>query len=110
MKVFILNMPERNERRRSVESEFAGKNIFSPFYVTPLYHEVPHMSHWLTFLQLVRQADEEQLDYFIFCEDDHVFTDDYDGKQFVEIIETAQKRNAQSCLIRKNVSTGLSSL
>lgn len=44
MDVYILNMPERQERRESVMKTFMGKNCFTLHIVTPISHPIPRVS------------------------------------------------------------------
>ena len=85
LNVYILNMPQRQERKASVEREFEKrKSIFNTTFVCPIGNVIPRVSHWLTFLNLVRNAKQEALPYFVFCEDDHIFTNDYDEPFFID--------------------------
>ena len=75
---YILNMPDRQERKASVEREFGkARALFDISFVRPVENKLPRLSHWLTFRELAERARREQLPCFIFCEDDHVFTPDY---------------------------------
>lgn len=94
MDVYILNMPERQERRESVMKTFMGKNCFTLHIVTPISHPIPRVSHWLTFLHLTRKAKALGLDYFVSCEDDHVFTEHFDERQFLCTLYEADRLKA----------------
>lgn len=94
MEIYILNMPQRQERRESVKKTFEGKDCFIPHFVTPVNHPEPRVSHWLTFLNLTKEAKALGLDHFVFCEDDHVFTMHFDEKLFFSILKEADHLKA----------------
>lgn len=98
MDVCILNMPQRQERKQSVSQEFANKPEFSIHFIVPVKHQIPRISHWLTFYELVRQAKEQNLDYFIFCEDDHIFTSDYNEQLLSKRVTEADRLGAEILL------------
>ena len=94
MEVYVLNMPQRHERLKSIEQEFHGKDNFSVHIVTPVRHAIPRVSHWLTFKLLTEQAKSIGQDCFVFCEDDHIFTKDYDEQSFYAIVQQANELKA----------------
>lgn len=95
LNTFILNMPQRTERLRSVTAEFHDYvRLFRTVYIRPVSHAVPRISHWLTFLQLAREAGVSGLPCFIFCEDDHVFTPSFDEASFMATVEEADSLGA----------------
>lgn len=98
MQVYILNMPQRQERKLNVMQEFADKPEFATHFVMPVKHQIPSISHWLTFYELVKQAQEQGLDYFVFCEDDHIFTSDYEEREFFRQVAEAGRLEADILL------------
>ena len=94
MEVYILNVPKRQERRDSVMQEFHGKDCFSTHIITPVNHSIPRVSHWLSFLQLTQHANAEGLDCFVFCEDDHTFTEHFEEQSFLCLVEEASQLKA----------------
>jgi glycosyl transferase family 25 len=98
IETYILNMPQRLERKVSVLQEFEEKTCFSVRFVMPVQHVSPRLSHWLTFLALTKEAKTRDLKCFLFCEDDHIFTADYNIQFFMETLEEAKSVEADVLL------------
>ena len=98
MKTFILNLPQRLDRRKSIKTEFCDKVLFDTEFVCPVSHEVPRISHWLSLQQSVVKAKEQQLPCFLFCEDDHIFTQAFDESKLVELIDEVDAMEADLLL------------
>lgn len=97
--VNIVNLPSRTDRLESIKQEFANREEFSINIVSPIYHKSPRRSLWITLCSLVEKAMENsELEYFIFCEDDHVFTEDYNTQSFNQTIIKALKMQADILL------------
>ena len=86
LKSYILNLPKRSDRRKNIKAEFYDKELFDIEILCPVSHEVPRISHWLSFQQSVVKAKEQNLSCFLFCEDDHIFTQAYDESKLVKLI------------------------
>lgn len=82
IRVYIPNLIQRTDRKSSIIKQFEGKNIFDVHIICPVYDEVAHNSLWKTFYDIVRKEAETKSEFFIFCEDDHVFTKEY-SEQFL---------------------------
>ncbi len=99
LNVYILNMPQRKERKVSVGREFEKKKeLFKTTFVCPVENKNPRVSHWHTFLQLVAKAKQQGLPGFVFCEDDHVFTSDFDESLFSDTVGEADMLGADILL------------
>lgn len=98
LKTFILNMPQRQERKMSIEKEFENKSFFDTELVCPVTHKEPHISHWLSFKQAVERAKDMELPVFLFCEDDHVFTKAFDERKLERLIYEADVLEADLLL------------
>lgn len=72
--VFIVNLPERKDRRTSIVSDFAAHEGFTCKIIAPVKDIRPAKSLWLTLKQIIEIEVDWSKDYFIFCEDDHQFT------------------------------------
>lgn len=93
--VYAPNLPQRPERRASILQQFAGRTEFE-FHVVPAIEcKQPTWGLWQTFYQIVEKEKAKNSDYFIFCEDDHVFTDYYQKDFLFERIEEAQLLGAE---------------
>lgn len=92
--VYILNLENRTDRKAHLAEQFENKPEFEVRYVRPLNHPRANISLWLTMQAIVKHEIEEGSDYFIFCEDDHKFTQDYHYDFLAQNINNAQKLNA----------------
>lgn len=88
IRVYVPNMPARKDRRESIVSQFEGKSNFDLTILTPVPAPEGHTSLWMTFLEVVKKEKDLNSPFFVFCEDDHVFTEDYNfqylGKNIIE--------------------------
>lgn len=96
--VYVPNMPNRIERKDSIQRQFENKELFSLNIVRPIKHPLPHVSLWRTFVQIVRKEYDRKSDFFIFCEDDHIFTPNYSEHTLMHNITLAQHLNADLML------------
>lgn len=93
--VYAPNLPQRPERRESILQQFAGRAEFELHVVPAIERKQPTWGLWQTFYQIVEKEKAKNSDYFIFCEDDHVFTDHYQRDFLLERIEEAQSLGAE---------------
>jgi len=92
--VYVPNLPNRAERRDSITRQFEGKDLFSLNIVQPINHPLARVSLWRTFVQIVRKEHQNGTGFFIFCEDDHVFTASYSDDILMRKISEAQRLGA----------------
>lgn len=92
--VYVPNMPNRMERRSSIMGQFENKDLFSLNIVRPVDDPDPRISLWRTFVRIVREESEHGSDFFIFCEDDHVFTANYSDRVLLRDIAQSQHLGA----------------
>lgn len=98
MQVFVINLPARNERRSSIMREFQANPEFDIELIVPVSHPKPNVSLWLTIQQVVRKQLNKEDDFFIFCEDDHQFTKNYNAAFLQKCIADAQQSDADILL------------
>lgn len=87
--VYAPNLINRGDRRSSLEAQFSGKEEFDLTIVTPFKCKNGEWSLWQTFYGIVEQEAAKKSEYFIFCEDDHVFTPNYSFGKLVDAIRQA---------------------
>lgn len=92
--VYVPNLPQRTERKTSILQQFDEKELFDVHLVEPLKRATPSTSLWHTFVDIVSKEAKTDADYFIFCEDDHMFTDGYTESLLKSCIEKAQRLGA----------------
>lgn len=98
IKTYILNMPQRLERREAIAREFLGRRIFDVEFCEPVHHVNPRISHWLTMQRLAERAMAQQRPCFLFCEDDHIFTEAYSDQLLTSCIREADTLGADLLL------------
>lgn len=94
IRVYAVNLPARTERRVSIEEQFAGRTEFELHVVDGIEHRNGPFGLWQTFYGIVEREAAVGSDYFIFCEDDHVFTPDYSPSVLRQRIADADRLGA----------------
>lgn len=92
--VYVPNLPYREDRRHSIDIQFNGKGIFCLHVVNAHDEKIGAWGLWQTFYTIVTTEAEKGSDFFIFCEDDHVFTSNYDERKFLQCILEAESLQA----------------
>jgi len=92
--VYVPNLSYRTDRRKSISKEFADKKEFDLHIVPAIELKNAPSALWQTFYKIVEEEARKESDYFIFCEDDHVFTDIYNFRSLQERIQEAEKFHA----------------
>lgn len=93
--VFAPNLEKRADRRRALQAQFAGKKEFQLNIVPAITH--PHRGAWglwQTFIKIIVQQKALQRPFFIFCEDDHTFTEHYSYERLRSAISKAEALEA----------------
>lgn len=93
--VYAVNLAARTERRASIEEQFAGRDDFDFHIVPGIEHKNGPWGLWQTFYGIVEREAAKGTDYFVFCEDDHVFTSAYSPEFLKQCISEAQSMNAE---------------
>lgn len=75
--IYIVNLPQRTDRREHVLYQFFNKPEFVIHMKAPIAHSVGAVSLWLTLRNIVEEEKRKKSSYFILCEDDHTFTNAY---------------------------------
>ena len=88
--VYIVNLPQRTDRREHILAQFLDRPEFIVHIKEPVVHTIGAVSLWLTLRNIVKEEKEKGSPYFILCEDDHTFTNAYS----TELLE--------KCILRAN--------
>ncbi|OKZ15140.1 MAG: hypothetical protein BHV77_16665 [Bacteroides sp. 43_108] len=94
IRVYVPNLKSREDRKKSIVLQFANRSEFDLHVVCALELKNAPAALWQTFYNIVSIEKERGSDFFIFCEDDHVFTDAYEKKAFFDLLEMADHYNA----------------
>lgn len=92
---YIINLPERNDRRSHILRQFDGKAEFQVHVIDACKHEVGAIGLWNSICKIIRIAKRKKEDVIIICEDDHYFTDCYNKDYFIENVILAGNNGAE---------------
>lgn len=85
---YIINLPEREERRKHILSQFEGRKEFDCKLINAVKHTVGAYGLWLTIRKVIEMAIENDDEVILICEDDHEFSTDYSSSfLFKNILE-----------------------
>ncbi|SHM45708.1 hypothetical protein [Mucilaginibacter sp. OK098] len=101
---FIINLKSRPDRKEHIQYEFAGRDEFVIQVIEPITHQYPVISLWNTIKYVVSAATNNNDDYVLICEDDHIFTPQYSSEALRDAITEADELQADV------LSGGISSL
>lgn len=94
IKIYTVNIPKRTERRSHIVQQFKNKYEFYFKIIKPNIDKTPTISLWKTLQSVVNIQKNHEDHFFIFCEDDHMFTKDYSFEFFNHAIQEAQHLGA----------------
>lgn len=92
--VFAINLAHRIDRKENIIKQFAGKPEFNLIVVTAIQHKIGAYGLWQTVRCIVADEAQNQTDFFILCEDDHVFTNQYSFNYLYDCICNGDRLDA----------------
>lgn len=92
--VYVVNLPQRTDRREHILAQFYDRPEFHVHIKTPVVHAIGAVSLWLTLRDIVKEEKEKDSPYFILCEDDHTFTNAYSAELLEKCIMRADSLQA----------------
>ena len=92
---FVINLPERVDRRNSIEETFAGHPEFELNIFPAVKCERGADGLWQSIVSIIRQVKKENDEVVMICEDDHVFTSDYNRDVFIQSVIDAGRQGCQ---------------
>jgi GR25 family glycosyltransferase involved in LPS biosynthesis len=95
---YIINLPERTERRVHIQKQFEGKDEFEVTIVEACKHETGALGLWLSIREVVRMAIQNDDDVIIICEDDHEFTEHYTREYLLRNVIEANEQGINMLL------------
>ncbi len=90
--VYVINLPQREDRRLHTIIQFSDKKDFSLKFINPILDKKKEKSLWRTIQGIIRNADESEC--VTICEDDNQFTKDYSMEILLNCIIEAKSLNA----------------
>ncbi len=95
---YVIHLPERKERRKSIEEQFNGKPEFDVNIVKACRHKVGAVGLWQSIRKITKKAQRNGDDVIIICEDDHVFTPNYQREVLIRNIFKAYEMGSNLLL------------
>ncbi|ASU36759.1 glycosyltransferase family 25 protein [Mucilaginibacter xinganensis] len=92
---YVINLPERTERKTHIIEQFKGRPEFDVTIVEACKHEIGAVGLWQSFRKVVQMAIDSDDDVIIICEDDHCFTADYSRDYLLKNILEAHRQDAE---------------
>lgn len=92
---YIINLPERTDRRTHMESQLVGHEEFALSWIEASRHPVGAIGLWQSIVTAVQTAREREDDVMLLCEDDHYFTEHYAPRELFLHINDAYAQGAQ---------------
>ncbi|MGH2644694.1 MAG: hypothetical protein ACRDE2_12145, partial [Chitinophagaceae bacterium] len=74
---YVINLPERTERRSHILQQFEGKDEFTVEIIEACRHKIGAVGLWLSIKKVIETAQKNDDNVIILCEDDHKFTQSY---------------------------------
>lgn len=93
-KTFVVNLAKRKDRRKHTISQFRNRKEFSIKIITAMERDSGALGLWETFRFILSNEGVLEEDFFIFCEDDHLFTNAYNRDLLESSIMNAVNFNA----------------
>lgn len=97
-KTYVVNLKERPDRKMHIIQEFSERPEFDVTIVSAIRDKIGSWGLWLTIKTIVKEARDKNYDYIIICEDDHIFTKDYDKISLSNLIENLKMNKADILL------------
>ncbi|WP_153848763.1 MULTISPECIES: glycosyltransferase family 25 protein [Sphingobacterium] len=91
-KTYIINLKERKERKKHILDEFAKYSEFEITIFDAIKRKSGSEGLFESIKQIVYNAYESKDKYVIVCEDDHVFTNEYNNEYLSSLIETGKDK------------------
>lgn len=80
--VYTINLAKRKERLIHLQQQFKNRNEFKVTHVEAVNHNIGKIGLWYSIKKIIKLAQKQNEDLIIICEDDHVFTKQYNKNYF----------------------------
>ena len=91
---YIINLKHRSDRYKNILNEFEGKSEFDVTIVNAVEDLVGSFGLWKSFYHRIKIVKEKNHKYILMCEDDHMFTEEYQIDKFNDQLKIAASREA----------------
>lgn len=86
---YVINLPQRADRWQHIQKQFARHEEFRMQLTKAVEHPVGAVGLWHSICKIIEDAEAKGEDLVLICEDDHVFTEHYDRKRFMQQVYIA---------------------
>ena len=93
--VYVINLKDREDRRKHIKAQFRGKKEFKLTWIDAVEHPIGAVGLWKSMVKAVETAIENDDDIMIICEDDHTFTSAYSKEYLLASIVGADEQGAE---------------
>jgi len=105
LNTYVINLPNRKDRLTHILDQFEGYDYFNLIITAAIRDSRGSIGLWKTVKEIFKtEANNDGNEYFLICEDDHLFTDDFDINIFINQIEIGI--NLQVDVLLGGVSSG----
>ncbi|QDW25516.1 glycosyl transferase [Pedobacter sp. KBS0701] len=95
---FVINLEKRPDRKRHILNEFLDKPEFDLKVVNAIEHTNGSYGLWMTISHILCELVDQEDEFFLIVEDDHVFTEYYDRQFFLDSLAYAGSLDAEVLL------------
>lgn len=89
---YVINLKERIDRLEHIKKQFYDKPEFDLHIIEACRNEIGAVGLWESIVTIIKKVISGEDDVVIICEDDHIFTEDYNKEYlFQNIINAAQQ-------------------
>lgn len=91
---YVINRPGRVGGMIHIQEQFYGKSEFDVVYIQACGEDIGSVGLWKSMREAIQMGVDNDDDALIICEDDHVFSDDYNKRGFLRNIIEAHQQGA----------------
>ncbi|MFZ4263758.1 hypothetical protein ACFRAE_17105 [Sphingobacterium sp. HJSM2_6] len=95
---YIVNLKHRIDRKKNIIKEFRGQLEFEVHFYDAIIDKTPAKGLYKSLINIIKLAKSQNLPYLLFCEDDHVFTENFDFERFKNLVKIVNKIEADVLL------------
>lgn len=95
---YVISLAERTDRQENIKKQFAGRQEFDWHFFPAIKCNRGAEGLWHSIVEIVRMAQQNNNDKIIICEDDHIFTSDYNSETLFKNIYDAADKGCQILL------------
>lgn len=95
---YIINLKKRSDRLNHIKKQFSDKPEFDIIIIEAISHSIGAIGLWESTINIVKMAQQRDLEYVLICEDDFQFTKKYNIKKLQHCISEAYKKECDVLL------------